>query len=135
LSGSTKPYRLTSIGSTQFRFEGIDALELHFEGHHQPRPLADHSRDYLTGLLAMNPVTYRPPDHLTVKPPVAHDGARGYILARALEAHVRPVSFAFAGKPGGADGAKRPLDQGGWPSRTKVVSRSVASSSRRCSAA
>ncbi len=25
-------YRLTTIGSTQLRFEGIDALELHFEG-------------------------------------------------------------------------------------------------------
>ena len=35
------PYRLTSIGSTQLRLEGIDALELHFEGSHQPRPLAD----------------------------------------------------------------------------------------------
>jgi endonuclease YncB( thermonuclease family) len=113
-----KPYRLTSIGSTQLRFEGIDALELHFEGHHQPRPLADHSRDYLTGLLAMNPVTYRPPDHLTVKPPVAHDGARGYILARELEAHGRPVSFAFAGKPGGADGAKLTL-------RTALLKRSL----------
>lgn len=26
-----KPHRLISIGSTQLRFEGIDALELHFE--------------------------------------------------------------------------------------------------------
>ena len=56
-----RPYRLSSIGSTQLRFEGIDALELHFEGHHQPRPLADDARDYLTGLLGMNPVPYRPP--------------------------------------------------------------------------
>jgi hypothetical protein len=101
-----KPYRLTSIGSTQLRFEGIDALELHFEGHHQPRPLADDSRDYLTGLLGMNPVAYRPPENLTVKPPVAHDGTRGFILSRALEAHGRPVSFVFAGDPPGADGAK-----------------------------
>jgi hypothetical protein len=101
-----QPYRLTSIGSTQLRFEGIDALELHFEGHHQPRPLADDSRDYLTGLLGMNPVGYRAPGNLTVKPPVAHDGTRGYILSRALEAHGRPVAFAFAGEPTGADGGK-----------------------------
>jgi endonuclease YncB( thermonuclease family) len=101
-----KPYRLTSIGSTQLRFEGIDALELHFEGHHQPRPLADESRDYLTGLLGMNPVEYRAPDHVTVKPPVLHDGTRGYILSRALEAHGRPVSFAFTGEPTAADGEK-----------------------------
>lgn len=104
-----KPHRLTAIGSTQLRFEGIDALELHFEGHHQPRPLADDSRDYLTGLLDMNPVPYKPPDELTVKPPVARDGTRGYILSRALEAHGRPVSFALAGEPTGADGSKLTL--------------------------
>lgn len=98
------PFRLTSIGSTQLRFEGIDALELHFEGHHQPRPLADEARDFLTGLLGMNPVPYRAPENLTVKPPVLHDGTRGYILSRALEAHGRPVSFAYAGDPDGADG-------------------------------
>jgi endonuclease YncB( thermonuclease family) len=104
-----QPYRLTSIGSTQLRFEGIDALELHFEGHHQPRPLADDARDYLTGLLGMNPVGHRAPGNLTVKPPVAHDGTRGYILSRALEAHGRPVAFAFAGEPTGADGGKATL--------------------------
>ena len=27
-----RPYRLTAIGSMQLRFEGIDALELHFDG-------------------------------------------------------------------------------------------------------
>jgi hypothetical protein len=43
-----RPYRLTSIGSTQLRFEGIDALESHFDGSHQPRPLADRARDFLT---------------------------------------------------------------------------------------
>jgi hypothetical protein len=33
-----RPYRLTRIGSTQLRLEGIDALELHFDRSHQPRP-------------------------------------------------------------------------------------------------
>ena len=98
-------YRLTSIGSTQLRFEGIDALELHFESHHQPRPLADQARDYLTGLLGMNPVAYTPPENLTVKAPAARDGTRGFILGRALEEHGRPVAFAYAGDPPGADGA------------------------------
>jgi hypothetical protein len=103
LEKTADAYRLTSIGSTQLRFEGIDALELHFEGHHQPRPLADDSRDYLTGLLGMNPVAYAPPKKVTVKPPVAHDGTRGYILSRALEAHGRPVAFAFVGDPASHD--------------------------------
>lgn len=54
-----RPYRLTSIGSTQLRFEGIDALELHFDGSHQPRPLADRAREFLTGELDLNPVPSR----------------------------------------------------------------------------
>ena len=101
-----QPYRLTTIGSTQLRFEGIDALELHFQGSHQPRPMADNERDYLTGLLAMNPVNYKPPDDVTVNPPAAHDGTEGYILSRALEVHGRPVAFAYKGTPPAADGTQ-----------------------------
>lgn len=99
------PYRLTSIGSTQLRLEGIDALELHFEGSHQPRPLADQARDYLTGRCRLNPVPYQPPNNLATMPPVPHDATRGYILARSLEVHGRPVAFAFAGTPTQPDGS------------------------------
>lgn len=101
-----QPFRLTSIGSTQLRFEGIDALELHFGGSHQPRPLADDERDYLTGLLAMNPVAYKPPDEVTVQAPAARDGTKGFILTRSLEAHGRPVSFAYAGAPPAPNGSE-----------------------------
>lgn len=103
------PVRLTSIGSTQLRFEGIDALELHFEGSHQPRPRADQARDFLTGKLAMNPVPYRTPDLTRVQPPVPHDASPGFILSRALEAHGRPVAFAFAGSSPQADGSQLTL--------------------------
>src|SRR4051794_2458864 len=98
-------YRLTSIGSTQLRFEGIDALELHFEGSHQPRPLADTARDFLTGRLGLNPVPYKPPDDLRVLPPVQRDATHGFILSRALEAHGRPVAFVFDGEPAQPDGS------------------------------
>ena len=109
------PYRLTNIGSTQLRFEGIDALELHFRPDngpesHQPRPLADDSRDYLTGRLRLNPVPYVQPRGIRVDPPLQRDGAQGYILSRALEAHGRPVAFAFAGDPPAADGSDLRLD-------------------------
>jgi hypothetical protein len=99
-------YRLTAIGSTQLRFEGIDSLELHFQGTHQPRPLADRERDYLTGLLGMNPVAYKPPDDLTVQAPAAIDGIKGYIVSRSLEAHGRPVSFAYVGTPLARNGSE-----------------------------
>ncbi|MGZ4358502.1 MAG: hypothetical protein ACXVZW_01850, partial [Gaiellaceae bacterium] len=106
LERAGRPCRLSSIGSTQLRFDGIDALELHFGGTHQPRPLADEGRDFLTGMLGMNPVAYEPPDYLTVKAPAGRDGRPGFILARSLEAHGRPVSFAYAGEPPAPDGSE-----------------------------
>lgn len=107
-----RPYRLSSIGSTQLRFEGLDALELHFAGaaNHQPRPLADNARDFLTGALGLNPVPYVPPANITVDPPVPHDAAPGYILSRSLEVNGRPVAFAFAGAAQEPDGADVFLD-------------------------
>ena len=109
------PYRLTNIGSTQLRFEGIDALELHFRPDngpesHQPRPLADESRDYLTGRYRLNPVPYVQPRGIRVDPPLQRDAATGYILSRALEAHGRPVAFAFVGEPTAADGSEVRLE-------------------------
>jgi hypothetical protein len=109
------PYRLTNIGSTQLRFEGIDALELHFRPEngpesHQPRPLADESRDYLTGRYRLNPVPYVQPRGIRVDPPLQRDAAAGYILSRALDAHGRPVAFAFVGEPTVPDGSEVRLE-------------------------
>lgn len=101
-----RAFRLTAIGSTQLRFEGIDALELHYDGTHQPRPLADQARDFLTGELDLNPVPYRPPKSVRVQPPIAKDATPGYILSRALEAHGRPVAFAFEGASPASDGSE-----------------------------
>jgi endonuclease YncB( thermonuclease family) len=102
------PYELTRIGSVNLRLEGIDALELHYSKQgpkaHQPRPLADHSRDFLTEQLGMNPVPYAPPRNIRVRPPVPVDAVPGYILARNLEVYGRPVSFAFLGLPPDPDG-------------------------------
>ncbi len=90
-----RPYRLTHIGSLNLRFEGIDATEIHYGGTRQPSPLAEQSRDYLTGQFGMNPVTYKA-DGYRVLPP-ANDGQKGYILSKQLDVHGRPVSFVYAG--------------------------------------
>lgn len=107
-----KPYFLGPIGSLQLRFEGIDALELHYQGAatHQPRPLSDASREFLTGQLGLNPVPYRPPENLAVQPPVDRDAAPGFILSRSLEVYGRPVAFAFAGQAPHDDGEDVFLD-------------------------
>lgn len=107
-----RPLDFTTIGSVMLRFEGIDALELHYQveggggSTHQPRPLADQARDALTGLLGLNPVPYAPPRNVRVRPPVERDAAPGWIIARALEVNGRPVSWAFAGPCPFADGAE-----------------------------
>jgi len=90
-----RPYRLTHIGSLNLRFEGIDATEIHYGGSRQPSPQAEDSRDYLTGRIGMNPVTYKA-DGYRVKPP-ANDGQKGFILSKQLDFHGRPVSFCFTG--------------------------------------
>jgi endonuclease YncB( thermonuclease family) len=114
-----EPLDPTSVNSVQLRMEAIDALELHFQPQvkgatstHQPRPLADQARDALTQRLALDPVGYRPPDLLRVKPPAVNDGARGWILTRSLDVHGRPVAFVFTGPlpPGVGDGDALVLD-------------------------
>jgi hypothetical protein len=111
-----KPYKLTAINSVQLRFEGIDVLELHFRGksgpeRRQPQPLAEESRDFLTGKFGLNPVPYSPPRLIKVKPSVVRDGAQGFILSRALDVHGRPVSFVYVGSPAPRkDGATVVLD-------------------------
>jgi endonuclease YncB( thermonuclease family) len=96
-------YKLTRIGSLNLRFEGIDATEIHYGGSRQPSPLAEVSRDYLTGALGMNPVTYKA-DGYRVKPP-ANDGQKGFILSKQLDFHGRPVSFVYIGTSKFTDGS------------------------------
>lgn len=97
-------YRLSSIGSVNLRFEGIDAPEIHYDSSRQPAPHAENSRDFLTGQIGMNPVTYTEKG-IQVKPP-ANDGQDGFILSKQLEVHGRPVSFVFVGTHPGPDGSE-----------------------------
>lgn len=97
-------YKLSSIGSVNLRFEGLDALELHYNSSRQPAPHAEAARDFLTGLIGMNPVTYTE-SGIQVKPP-ANDGQAGFILSKQLEVYGRPVSFVFLGDYPARDGAE-----------------------------
>jgi hypothetical protein len=77
LDQPARPYRLSSIGSAQLRLEAIDALELHFDSTHHPRPLADQARDFFTGKLGLNPVPYRPPSSSRSTPQSSRTPPRG----------------------------------------------------------
>lgn len=58
------------------------------------------------GLLDLNPVPYVLRDGIRVQPPCERDKTPGFILSRALEAHGRPVAFAFKGQPPKPDGSE-----------------------------
>lgn len=106
-----RPLNPSNIGSVNLRLEALDALELHFRPDggkttRQPAPFAEAARDELTRFLGFGDVRYALPRGLAVLPPVANDGAPGWILSRGLEVNGRPVSFAFAGHAPFADGSR-----------------------------
>ncbi len=88
-------------GFAQLRFEGIDALELHYPGNdHQLAESAVAARDFLLDSLGfeLDEVEYAPSDHIpsTVQAtfPVM---VRASIMTRAIDPYGRPVVFVFAG--------------------------------------
>lgn len=90
------PVRLNPRGQAQLRLEGIDALEMNFEGRHQPLKFAREALDFLLTRLGIRGNLFGP-GH-------ARDGAAGYILAGKAEKYGRPVAFVFPGPLGWADG-------------------------------
>jgi len=98
------PVKLNQRGQAQLRLEGIDALEMNFEGCHQPWKYVREALDFLLSHLGIRGNLFGP-SH-------ARDGAAGYILARKVEKHRRPVAFVFAGAPAWPDGEEGFLDTG-----------------------
>jgi len=96
-------------GFVQLRFEGIDALELHFRGAHQERQWAAKARDFTLGQLGFSSVEYSGEKMLSVKTASPHPRA-GYILTRAIDPYGRPVSFVYAGASNHKDGKQVFLD-------------------------
>lgn len=105
LSGPT--VKLDANGNAQLRFEGIDTLETHFHGHHQPLALADAATDFTLAAAGITNVEWGPTRGRVTS---ARDGVPGYVLSRATEKNRRPVSFVFAGKAAKADGSSVHLD-------------------------
>ena len=96
------PVKLNRRGQAQVRLEGIDGLEMNFEGRHQPWKYVREALNFLLSHLGIRGNLFGP-SH-------ARDGAAGYILARKAEKYRRPVAFAFAGAPAWPDGEEGLLD-------------------------
>ena len=103
-----------SGGFAQLRFEGIDALELHYQGsNHQIKAETVAARDRLLQLIGFVNVTYAPSRSAnidtTVRTVTPHPRT-GYILTRNVGRHRRPIAFAFAGQTQRQDGSEVFLD-------------------------
>jgi hypothetical protein len=83
------------------RFEGIDALELHYKGGHQLEEPTVRARDFVLDALGFTSVTFvnrNDPDEIDM---TVHDATpetvRAHIFTRAVDPFGRPVAFVFAG--------------------------------------
>ena len=86
----------------QLRIEGIDALETHYEGYHQPRPFAIAALERLLKLLGIENVKYS----LNVTTIVDADDAQpGFIAANGLDRYDRPISLLFPASAKLTDGS------------------------------
>lgn len=98
---------LNALEHAQLRIEAVDALETHYEGHHQPLKQAKAAGRFLLSTLGIHEVVWDGPQSIVVK---AEDGTEGYILARTTESYRRPVAFVFAGVTEEKDGKEVLLD-------------------------
>jgi hypothetical protein len=87
------------------RFEGIDALELHFSEMHQQQRWSEAARDAMLRMAGFRQVRFFA--DLPHKVEAVQNHPRpGYILTRTLDTYGRIICFVFSGQPNDADGAR-----------------------------
>jgi len=96
-------------GTIPVRFEGIDALETHFNGAHQELKLADKARDFMLAKLGFKNVVFYNDLPNTVKS-VSNNPLKGYLMANGIDSNGRIVAFVYPGKPPAKDGKQKLLD-------------------------
>jgi len=106
---SKRGVRYNKGNCVQLRFEGVDALELHYQGLHQSLPQASSSRDLVIEHLGFGDVTYGGGSGMLARTAVTHP-VPGYILTNGIDPHGRPISFVFAGTTSKRDGSHVELD-------------------------
>ena len=99
--------KLNAKKHAQLRFEGIDTLETHYLGFHQPLHFGRFATEFLIKELKMTDVVWDSEHRSVIR---ANDGTEGYILARSTEKSRRPVSFVFCNDVDFEDGKEVFLD-------------------------
>lgn len=102
--------RFHNGATVQLRLDGIDALEIHYNGFHQNQLLACAARDRVLEILGFKEVEYAP-DNATVVRAVPQS-MPGYILTNKVDRNRRALCYAFAGQPHEPDGTQLPLEDG-----------------------
>jgi len=99
--------KFTQTGITSIRFEGIDALETHFDvesdTYHQKIELALQARDVLLAQLGFGAIEYFPNSFKVSS--VENHPITGYILSNGLDTYGRTIAFVFAGDHPSVDGS------------------------------
>ncbi|MCP4348129.1 MAG: hypothetical protein GY795_21715 [Desulfobacterales bacterium] len=91
------------------RFEGIDALELHFNDMHQNLELAEAARNFVLKEAGFDEVKFLDDLPFKVENAKPHP-TRGYIYASSLDEHGRIIAFVHPGNTGQVDGVDTWVD-------------------------
>jgi endonuclease YncB( thermonuclease family) len=88
------------LGTYSIRFEGVDALETHFENQHQNEKYARAARDRMLELVGFTKVEYWKDKPNNVRLAEPHP-VPGYVLANGIESNGRVLGLVYTGKPRG----------------------------------
>jgi endonuclease YncB( thermonuclease family) len=94
-----------SNGHINVRYEGIDALETHFQGTHQDLGLANAARERNLALLGFTNVKFFL-DLPNVVQSVDRNPLPGYVIANGIESNGRMLGLVYAGTTNHHDGTK-----------------------------
>jgi hypothetical protein len=94
-----------SNGHINVRYEGVDALETHFQGTHQDLGFATAARERNLALLGFTNVRFFP-DLPNVVQAVDRNPLPGYVIANGIESNGRMLGLVYAGATNRDDGSR-----------------------------
>ncbi|CCK25702.1 hypothetical protein BN159_1323 [Streptomyces davaonensis JCM 4913] len=121
LVGGKNPVQLTGADHAKLRLEGIDALETHYHGEHQPLKHGHAAADELLKWLGFTNVQRDANESVTASTPAS---TPGYILTRGADLFGRVIALVGRGSPPGTSGTEISV---GVPELKKTANHHLAS--------
>jgi hypothetical protein len=107
LVGGKHPVQVITGGRGRLRLEGIDALETHYFGVHQPLEHAHAAADEFLKWIGFTDVRRDPNETITAATP---ETLPGYVLTRGADSRGRCVALVGRGSPPGVSGTEINVD-------------------------